>query len=85
MSPPQGGHRGGTVLVRAMRLPRCRRVDPSFERTILIRNKLDKYYKDLTTQNINDWLALGIPMGTVGPFSVWRGVFHHVFSSTTIV
>ncbi|KAF4684657.1 hypothetical protein FOZ60_007425 [Perkinsus olseni] len=37
-------------------LSRCKRLDPGFQRTILIRNKLDKYYRDLTAQNINDWL-----------------------------
>jgi len=37
-------------------LTRCKRLDPSFSRTVLIRNKLDKYYKDLTPENINDWL-----------------------------
>merc|ERR1719409_2025834 len=38
-------------------LGRCKQVDPSFDRTVLIRNKLDKYYRDLTPQNINDWLS----------------------------
>jgi GTP-binding protein EngB required for normal cell division len=37
-------------------LTKCKRLDPTFSRTILIRNKLDKYYKDLTTENINEWL-----------------------------
>ena len=37
-------------------LTRCKRLDPTFSRTILIRNKLDKYYKDLTPENVNDWL-----------------------------
>lgn len=37
-------------------LTRCKRLDANFSRTILIRNKLDKYYKDLTNENINDWL-----------------------------
>jgi GTP-binding protein EngB required for normal cell division len=37
-------------------LARCKRVDPDYRRTILIRNKLDKYYKDLTPDNVNDWL-----------------------------
>jgi len=31
-------------------------IDPYFERTILIRNKLDKYYRDLTTENVNAWV-----------------------------
>jgi hypothetical protein len=37
-------------------LARCKRLDPDHRRTILIRNKLDKYYKDLTNENVNDWL-----------------------------
>ena len=37
-------------------LARCKRVDPDHRRTVLIRNKLDKYYKDLTGDNINEWL-----------------------------
>jgi len=37
-------------------LARCKRLDPDHRRTILIRNKLDKYYKDLTNENCNDWL-----------------------------
>jgi len=37
-------------------LARCRELDPKFERTILIRNKLDKYYKDLTADNVNKWV-----------------------------
>mmetsp|Transcript_5303 Transcript_5303/g.12770 ORF Transcript_5303/g.12770 Transcript_5303/m.12770 type:complete len:724 (+) Transcript_5303:126-2297(+) len=37
-------------------LGRCKQVDPSYRRTILIRNKLDKYYGDLTAENINKWL-----------------------------
>jgi hypothetical protein len=37
-------------------LARCKRLDPDHRRTILIRNKLDKYYKDLTNENINEWL-----------------------------
>lgn len=37
-------------------LARCKRLDPQHRRTILIRNKLDKYYKDLTNENVNDWL-----------------------------
>ena len=37
-------------------LARCKRVDPEHRRTILIRNKLDKYYKDLSLDNINEWL-----------------------------
>jgi len=37
-------------------LSKCRRVDPKFHRTILIRNKLDKYYRDLTSENVNNWL-----------------------------
>mmetsp|Transcript_56316 Transcript_56316/g.121352 ORF Transcript_56316/g.121352 Transcript_56316/m.121352 type:complete len:728 (-) Transcript_56316:67-2250(-) len=37
-------------------LGKCKSVDPSYRRTILIRNKLDKYFGDLTAQNINRWL-----------------------------
>ena len=37
-------------------LARCKRLDPDHRRTILIRNKLDKYYRDLTNENINEWL-----------------------------
>jgi hypothetical protein len=37
-------------------LQKCRQVDPSFERTVLIRNKLDKYYTDLSMDNVNQWV-----------------------------
>jgi len=37
-------------------LGRAKQVDPTYKRTILIRNKLDKYYGDLTPENINKWL-----------------------------
>jgi len=37
-------------------LAKCRNLDPRFQRTILIRNKLDKYYKDLTQDNVNKWV-----------------------------
>lgn len=37
-------------------LNRAKQVDPSYRRTILVRNKLDKYYGDLTAENINKWL-----------------------------
>lgn len=37
-------------------LAKCRQIDPKFERTILIRNKLDKYYSDLTPENVNQWV-----------------------------
>jgi len=37
-------------------LAKCRVIDPRFERTILIRNKLDKYYSDLTSDNVNKWV-----------------------------
>eukprot|EP00406_Dinophysis_acuminata_P050518 CAMPEP_0179301376 /NCGR_PEP_ID=MMETSP0797-20121207/47521_1 /TAXON_ID=47934 /ORGANISM="Dinophysis acuminata, Strain DAEP01" /LENGTH=728 /DNA_ID=CAMNT_0021010881 /DNA_START=78 /DNA_END=2264 /DNA_ORIENTATION=+ len=37
-------------------LSRCREIDPKFERTILIRNKLDKYYSDLTPDNVTKWV-----------------------------
>ncbi|CAE8687587.1 unnamed protein product, partial [Polarella glacialis] len=37
-------------------LQKCREIDPKFQRTILIRNKLDKYYSDLTSDNVNKWV-----------------------------
>jgi len=37
-------------------LQRCRQIDPKFQRTILIRNKLDKYYSDLTSDNVGKWV-----------------------------
>eukprot|EP00928_Gymnodinium_smaydae_P087693 TRINITY_DN71926_c0_g1_i1.p1 TRINITY_DN71926_c0_g1~~TRINITY_DN71926_c0_g1_i1.p1 ORF type:complete len:740 (+),score=222.74 TRINITY_DN71926_c0_g1_i1:184-2403(+) len=37
-------------------LAKCKEVDPTFKRTVLIRNKLDKYYKDLEPGNINQWV-----------------------------
>jgi len=37
-------------------LQKCKVVDPKLERTILVRNKLDKYYSDLTTENVNKWV-----------------------------
>lgn len=37
-------------------LARCREVDPKSQRTILIRNKLDKFYKDITPENVNQWV-----------------------------
>jgi len=37
-------------------LRRCMDFDPQLKRTILIRNKLDKYYDDLTSDNVNKWL-----------------------------
>lgn len=37
-------------------LARCKQLDPKFERTVLIRNKLDKYYRDLSVINVNQWL-----------------------------
>eukprot|EP00397_Hematodinium_sp_SG-2012_P002461 GEMP01002467.1.p1 GENE.GEMP01002467.1~~GEMP01002467.1.p1 ORF type:complete len:732 (+),score=138.76 GEMP01002467.1:1765-3960(+) len=37
-------------------LSKCRKYDPKFERTILIRNKLDKYYRDLSSDNVSAWL-----------------------------
>jgi GTP-binding protein EngB required for normal cell division len=37
-------------------LARCRHLDPKFERTVLIRNKLDKYYDDLTPENVEPWM-----------------------------
>merc|ERR1712137_1210248 len=37
-------------------LAKARDLDKSYRRTILVRNKLDKYYGDLTNDNINKWL-----------------------------
>ncbi|CAK0891411.1 unnamed protein product, partial [Prorocentrum cordatum] len=37
-------------------LAKCRELDPTFKRTILVRNKLDKYYSDLEPSNINKWV-----------------------------
>merc|ERR1712139_609777 len=30
-------------------------VDPSYKGTVLVRNKLDKYYRDLNRDNVNRW------------------------------
>jgi GTP-binding protein EngB required for normal cell division len=45
-------------------LNRVKNYDPQFKRTILIRNKLDKYYNDLTPGNVNQWLE---GMGDIPP------------------
>eukprot|EP00931_Biecheleriopsis_adriatica_P092232 TRINITY_DN66045_c0_g1_i1.p1 TRINITY_DN66045_c0_g1~~TRINITY_DN66045_c0_g1_i1.p1 ORF type:complete len:730 (+),score=175.60 TRINITY_DN66045_c0_g1_i1:59-2248(+) len=37
-------------------LGKCRQIDPKFQRTILVRTKLDKYYADLTPENVNKWV-----------------------------
>jgi len=37
-------------------LARARKLDPEFNRTVLIRSKLDKYYVDLTPENVNQWV-----------------------------
>ncbi|CAE7514161.1 DRP5A [Symbiodinium sp. CCMP2592] len=37
-------------------LGKCRKIDPKFQRTILVRTKLDKYYTDLTKDNVNQWV-----------------------------
>ncbi|CAE7229360.1 dlpC [Symbiodinium natans] len=37
-------------------LGKCRSIDPKFQRTILVRTKLDKYYTDLTKENVNQWV-----------------------------
>lgn len=37
-------------------LAKCRAIDPEFQRTILIRNKLDKFYADLTSDNVTKWV-----------------------------
>lgn len=38
-------------------LQKCKTVDPKLQRTVLVRNKLDKYYSDLTTDNVNKWVT----------------------------
>eukprot|EP00913_Durusdinium_trenchii_P008037 g7536.t1 len=37
-------------------LGKCRQIDPNPCRTILVRTKLDKYYTDLTKENVNQWV-----------------------------
>merc|ERR1712190_52543 len=37
-------------------LRRVQACDPAYERTVLIRTKLDKYLGDLTSDNVNKWL-----------------------------
>jgi GTP-binding protein EngB required for normal cell division len=37
-------------------LAKVKDFDPSHKRTILIRNKLDKYYRDLNRDTVNEWL-----------------------------
>jgi GTP-binding protein EngB required for normal cell division len=37
-------------------LARVREYDPTYKRTVLVRNKLDKYYGDLNSDNVNHWL-----------------------------
>ncbi|CAE7541202.1 dlpC [Symbiodinium sp. CCMP2592] len=37
-------------------LAKCRALDPDLKRTVLIRNKLDKYYSDLTPDNVSKWV-----------------------------
>jgi len=59
-------------------LGKCKQVDPSYRRTILVRNKLDKYYGDLTSENINKWLeGFGDLPPTLARFAVslphWAG------------
>jgi len=59
-------------------LGKCKQVDPSYRRTILVRNKLDKYYGDLTAENINRWLeGFGDLPNTLARFAVslphWTG------------
>mmetsp|Transcript_8292 Transcript_8292/g.26324 ORF Transcript_8292/g.26324 Transcript_8292/m.26324 type:complete len:728 (-) Transcript_8292:116-2299(-) len=59
-------------------LGKCKQVDPSYRRTILVRNKLDKYYGDLTAENINRWLeGFGDLPNTLARFAVslphWAG------------
>jgi hypothetical protein len=40
----------------ASTLARCKRIDPEFKRTVLVRNKLDKCYKSLSNANVNQWI-----------------------------
>jgi GTP-binding protein EngB required for normal cell division len=59
-------------------LGKCKQVDPSYRRTILVRNKLDKYYGDLTRETINKWLeGFGDLPPTLARFAVslphWTG------------
>lgn len=59
-------------------LAKCRSVDPNYRRTVLVRNKLDKYYSDLTTENVNKWLeGYGDLPQTLARFSLslphWMG------------
>mmetsp|Transcript_64829 Transcript_64829/g.186525 ORF Transcript_64829/g.186525 Transcript_64829/m.186525 type:complete len:730 (+) Transcript_64829:79-2268(+) len=37
-------------------LRRVSEADPDYKRTLLVRNKLDKYYNDLDPNNVNKWL-----------------------------
>lgn len=37
-------------------LARCRAIDARFERTVLVRSKLDKYFGDLNPDNVNRWV-----------------------------
>mmetsp|Transcript_3653 Transcript_3653/g.6447 ORF Transcript_3653/g.6447 Transcript_3653/m.6447 type:complete len:731 (-) Transcript_3653:173-2365(-) len=37
-------------------LGKCREIDRDFRRTILVRTKLDKYFSDLTSENVNKWV-----------------------------
>merc|ERR1719183_2961261 len=61
-------------------LGKCKNVDPNYRRTVLIRNKFDKFYGDLTSENVNKWLegygdlppnlhrfALSLPHWAEGP------------------
>lgn len=38
-------------------LGKCKALDPKYSRTILIRNKLDKWYPDLSPTNVTAWLS----------------------------
>jgi len=48
-------------------LAKVREFDPQYKRTILVRNKLDKYYNDLHSDNVNEWLnGMGdLPKGLI--------------------
>jgi GTP-binding protein EngB required for normal cell division len=41
-------------------LAKCRKFDANSARTILVRNKLDKYYKDLDNTDVSDYLISGL-------------------------
>merc|ERR1719162_2786400 len=38
-------------------LARAQDIDPGFDRTVLVLSKLDKYYTDLSCNNVNEWIT----------------------------